>query len=121
VLRLWIACLCIALPSVRPYFVVAMPAPDPPLFLPSTLPADTYNGLLGLGGTCTPCDASGQYTTYAAAQQCDVKKLDLECKAGEAEGWVRPGWRARASHGERSSASLPPRVNPGCHPCPTDH
>ena len=57
-----------------------------------TLLPDTYNGVLGFSGTtCLACDDAVQfpgggpagYTSYAAAQQCAVERVDLLCKGGE--------------------------------------
>jgi len=61
--------------------------------------ADTYNELLGFSGACKTCPGGidsnttpdpnvvtppgAVYTSYAAAQQCDVKRLDLQCRGGE--------------------------------------
>lgn len=46
---------------------------------------NTYNGMLGLAGACTSCTGLGPttYTNYAAAQQCDVERVDLLCEGGE--------------------------------------
>lgn len=58
-------------------------------------PADTYNGILGLSTDCTACPADTKFpvdgspdawTSYAAAQQCDVARVDLECRGGEWPG-----------------------------------
>ena len=42
----------------------------------------------GLSDACTDCPGTGPgtYTNYAAAQQCDVERVDLLCLGGEWSG-----------------------------------
>jgi len=48
-------------------------------------PTDTYNSLNGFAGDCTTCPGAGAgtWTSYAAAQQCDVARLNITCLASE--------------------------------------
>ena len=59
------------------------PAPPPP----PPRAADTYNPYLGSSEPCISCaDAttvSLGYTSYAAAAQCDVDRVDLDCIGSE--------------------------------------
>ena len=55
--------------------------------------ADQYNPYLGFSGDCWPCPepriGPSGYTSYAAAQQCDVERVDLACDSLECE-WLWP-------------------------------
>ncbi|PSC75144.1 serine threonine [Micractinium conductrix] len=46
---------------------------------------NTYNPFLGFSGECQECPGLGldTYTSYAAAQQCDVDRLDLACDSDD--------------------------------------
>lgn len=67
-------------PCPLPHPAWPQPLPHPPRL------AGKFNELLGYSGNCTACPASGAYTSYAASQQCDVEKVDLECRGGEHHG-----------------------------------
>lgn len=54
----------------------------------------------GWSDPCWSCPLHGAYTTYAAAQQCDVQKLDLLCNTGEVAGG--PWWAVVGLWGEQS-------------------
>lgn len=75
---------------------VAHAAAPLPMLHPCPTCADTYNSILGLGGTCTTCnstpiDSGGnptnptdytggtRYTTYAGAAYCTVPFTDVNC------------------------------------------
>ena len=75
---MWVA--CTTLPASPP-----PSSPPPPLLSPP--PADTYNPFLGFSGECQECPGLGldTYTSYAAAQQCDVDRLDLACDSDDCE------------------------------------
>ena len=51
--------------------------------------ADQYNPFLGYSKNCLACPeppvGPGTYTSYAAAQQCDVERVDLTCDSDECE------------------------------------
>lgn len=50
--------------------------------------ADQYNPFLGFSGDCQACPepvGPGTFTSYAAAQQCDVERVDLTCDSDECE------------------------------------
>ncbi|KAL4452637.1 hypothetical protein ABPG75_008299 [Micractinium tetrahymenae] len=49
---------------------------------------NSYNDMLGLAGDCAACPTSGAYTNYAAAEQCDVEKVDLICSKNEGQSWA---------------------------------
>ncbi|KAL4447453.1 hypothetical protein ABPG75_004672 [Micractinium tetrahymenae] len=51
---------------------------------------NSYNGMLGLSGECTTCPGSGAgtHTNYAAAQQCDVERVDLLCASDTTASWA---------------------------------
>ncbi|PSC75222.1 serine threonine [Micractinium conductrix] len=46
---------------------------------------NTYNPFLGFSGDCQECTGLGldTYTSYAAAQQCDVDRVDLACDSDD--------------------------------------
>lgn len=61
------------------------------LHRPAWPAADTYNGMLGLHEACTECPTPvgpGTYTTYAAAQQCDVERVDLVCDSDKSKSFA---------------------------------
>ncbi|PSC70770.1 histidine-tRNA cytoplasmic isoform B [Micractinium conductrix] len=50
-------------------------------------PPNTYMPFRGWSDPCWSCPLHGAYTTYAAAQQCDVQKLDLLCNTDRSKGY----------------------------------